>query len=72
MSERHFEIEPYGVAYDCDECGAEMKPASMTMTLTNPPQIAHECPTGHITWLTERYPLVRYRYPTRHEAGQPT
>jgi hypothetical protein len=62
MSEREFPIEPHGVAYDCDECGEEMKPASMTMRMTNPPQMAHECPAGHIIWLTERYPTVRWRH----------
>ena len=66
MSEREFPIEPYGVAYDCDECGAEMKRNHDTpMQMTHPPKVAHQCPQGHIVWLTDNYPNVRYRHPIR-------
>lgn len=71
MSERHFDLEPYGVAYDCDECGAEMKPTSDTIAyLSSPMQFPHECQNGHRQSLSTRYPTVRYRYPAQHEAEQ--
>lgn len=64
MSERQFPIEPYGVAYDCDECGAEMKPtADAVAYLSMPVQFPHECPNGHRASLSERFPTVRWRHP---------
>ena len=63
MAEREFPIEPYGVAYDCDECGEEMKPtAEKVAWLTHPVQFPHECPNGHRATLTEQYPVVRWRH----------
>lgn len=64
MSERQFPIEPYGVAYDCDECGLEVAPTSDTVAyLSLPIQFPHACPNGHKVALTERYPTVRWRHP---------
>lgn len=63
MSEREFPIEPYGVAYDCDECGAEMTQVGSIAYMTAPPQFPHECPNGHRVVLRERYPTVRWRHP---------
>jgi hypothetical protein len=63
MSEREFSIEPYGVAFDCETCGEEMKPTSEAVAwLTQPVQFPHECPNGHQTTLPERYPTVRWRH----------
>ena len=64
MAEREFQIEPYGVAYDCGECGAEMKPTAEEVAwLTLPVQFPHECPNGQRAALSERYPLIRWRTP---------
>jgi len=64
MAEREFPIEPYGVAYECDECGEEMKPtAEKVAWLTLPVRFPHECVNGHQAALTEQYPTVRWRHP---------
>ena len=61
MSERAFELEPYGVAFDCETCGEEMKPEKGAALMSYPVQYPHGCPNGHTKNLPERYPLVRYR-----------
>jgi hypothetical protein len=60
MAQIEFPIEMVGVAYLCDECGAEMT-ADGPMNWTVPATYPHACPNGHKATLLNSYPNTGWR-----------
>lgn len=60
MAVREFPLQMVGIAYDCDECGEEMKQSGRIL-LSDPPKFPHVCPNGHTASLEAGYPTTGYR-----------
>lgn len=57
-------VEPYIVHYVCDEPGCkhhQKRDHSVPMQM-DPPAFGYKCAAGHVAYLTDNYPAVRYRY----------
>jgi len=63
MPELEYQVEYYGVAYVCDDCGDGYMIREGNIMLTmNPPLFPHRCTTcGATKNLEEGYPTVRFR-----------
>jgi predicted RNA-binding Zn-ribbon protein involved in translation (DUF1610 family) len=65
MSERRFEVRPYGVDYICDKCGNGLmmgiEVAGGIALLSSRPKFRHVCSScGHEDFLSHRYPTIRW------------
>jgi hypothetical protein len=60
VAQIEFPIEMIGVAYLCDECGAEMT-ADGSINLSSPASYPHTCPNGHKATLPNSYPNTGWR-----------
>jgi DNA-directed RNA polymerase subunit RPC12/RpoP len=67
MPERHYEVQPYGVDYICDECGRGAMVAGQLILKGVLPQWEHTCVNcGRTAALPAQYPTIRWERISTH------